>query len=170
MTQPPPPPPGTPPPPPPGEWDSSPSSSSWSSQIPSGPRAGFWIRFVGAFIDGLLLGIVNGLVQEATNRWVAAAVGIVIAVIYTTYFIGSPSGQTVGMRAVGIRVVDATTGGRVDYGRCVTRYLVAILSGLALALGYLWMLWDPERQTWHDKASNTFVVPASEYPVERWPG
>jgi uncharacterized RDD family membrane protein YckC len=32
------------------------------------------------------------------------------------------------------------------------------------------MLWDPERQTWHDKAAKTFVVPVSEYPVDAWPG
>jgi uncharacterized RDD family membrane protein YckC len=125
---------------------------------------------VGALVDGLLLGMVNGVIQAASNRWVASALGVVIGIIYTTYFIGSPSGQTVGMRAIGIRVIDAETGGRVDYGRCVVRYLVAILSGLALLLGYLWMLWDPERQTWHDKASGTFVVPVVDYPVERWPG
>ncbi|MEX0664187.1 MAG: RDD family protein [Acidimicrobiia bacterium] len=171
MSLPPPPPPdGTPPPPPPEDWQSSTGYGGSGYRTASGPRAGFWIRFVGALVDGILLGMVNGIIQEATNRWVAAVVGIVIAVVYTTYFIGSPSGQTVGMRAVGIRVIDATGGDRVDYGRCVTRYLVAILSGLAFGLGYFWMLWDPERQTWHDKASGTFVVPVTDYPVERWPG
>jgi uncharacterized RDD family membrane protein YckC len=122
------------------------------------------------FIDGILLGVVNSLIQAASDEYVAAAFGIVIGIVYTTYFIGSPSGQTVGMRAIGIRVIDAETGGRVDYGRCVVRYLVAMLSGLALLLGYLWMLWDPERQTWHDKAAGTFVVPVTDFSVERWPG
>jgi uncharacterized RDD family membrane protein YckC len=168
MSQPPPPPGGTPPPPPPEEWESSPRAA-WAGGA-SGPRAGFWIRFVGLVIDGFLLGAVNSLIQAASDEYVAMAFGIVIGIIYTTYFIGSPSGQTVGMRAIGIRVIDAETGGRVDYGRCVVRYLVAMLSGLALLLGYLWMLWDPERQTWHDKASGTFVVPVTDFPVERWPG
>ena len=67
-------------------------------------------------------------------------------------------------------LIDAVTGGRVDYGRAFIRYLVGIVSQLPCYLGYFWMLWDPEKQTWHDKASKTYVVPTSAYPVERWPG
>jgi len=33
-----------------------------------------------------------------------------------------------------------------------------------------WMLWDREKQTWHDKFANDVVVPESAYPVESWPG
>ena len=170
MSQPPPPPPGEPPPPPPppppGE------GYGWQPRYagPSGPRAGFWIRFVGSFIDGILLGIVNQVILAVTNTATSYALGALLGIAYTAYFLGSPSGQTVGMRAMNIRVIDLATGGRVDYGRCVVRYLVAFLSGLALLLGYFWMLWDPERQTWHDKAAGTVVVPVSDYPVERWPG
>ena len=169
MSQPPPPPPGTPPPPPPDEWN---SPSSWGGGYgnASGPRASFGYRFLGSLIDALLLGTVNAIIQGATDRITSTAVGIMIGVIYTTLLLGSPSGQTLGMRAVGIRMIDTTTSGRVDYGRCVVRYLVAIVSGLALGLGYLWMLWDPERQTWHDKAADVFVVPVSAYPVQNWPG
>ena len=36
---------------------------------------------------------------------------------------------------------------------------------LALLIGYLWMLWDKEKQCWHDKAANDVVVPVSAYPV-----
>jgi hypothetical protein len=32
------------------------------------------------------------------------------------------------------------------------------------------MLWDSEKQTWHDKVANSVVVPVSAVPVERWPG
>jgi uncharacterized RDD family membrane protein YckC len=44
------------------------------------------------------------------------------------------------------------------------------LSGIVCLLGYLWMLWDKEKQTWHDKLATTVVVPTSAYPVESWPG
>jgi uncharacterized RDD family membrane protein YckC len=122
---------------------------------------------LGALVDGILLSIVNGILDAATDRVVSTIIGFVVGVIYTTVLLGSPSGQTIGMRTVGIRVIDATTGGRVDYGRCITRYLMAIISGLALGLGYLWMLWDPQRQTWHDKAAGTYVVPVSAFPIPR---
>jgi uncharacterized RDD family membrane protein YckC len=34
-----------------------------------------------------------------------------------------------------------------------------------LYLGYFWMLWDREAQTWHDKLASTVVVPISAYPL-----
>jgi uncharacterized RDD family membrane protein YckC len=149
---------------------------------PYGPYAGFGVRFLGSLIDGLILNLANSLIVGITDgfgktngelfgmRWTTYLISLVVGIAYTAYFLGSPSGQTVGMRVMQIRVVDAETGGRVDYGRCVTRYFVAIVSGLAFLLGYFWMLWDPHRQTWHDRAAGTVVVPVEAYPVERWPG
>ncbi|MBV9001651.1 MAG: RDD family protein, partial [Solirubrobacterales bacterium] len=43
--------------------------------------------------------------------------------------------------------------------------LGSILSALAIYIGYLWMLWDGERQTWHDKFVHSVVVPESAYPL-----
>ncbi len=65
---------------------------------------------------------------------------------------------TPGKLALGLRLVDARTGGAPPFGRLVARYLGYALSGLPLGLGYLWMLWDPRRQTWHDKLGATLVV------------
>ena len=139
---------------------------------PSGPRADFWYRLGGYLIDGVIVYIIVQIVGVIFRRSPAAVllVGFAVAIAYSVYFIGSGSGQTPGMRVLGIRAIDARTGGRVDYGKAFVRYLVAIASGLACYIGYLWMLWDPEKQTWHDKAAQTFVVPTSAYPVERWPG
>jgi hypothetical protein len=36
---------------------------------------------------------------------------------------------------------------------------------LFFGLGYWWMLWDPQQQTWHDKLVATTVVPTSAFPV-----
>jgi uncharacterized RDD family membrane protein YckC len=139
---------------------------------PSGPRADFWYRLGGFLIDvgilyivGLVIGVIfrGSLVSQIL---ISLAAGIA----YSVYFIGSGSGQTPGMRLLGIRAIDARTQGRVDYGSAFIRYLVGIVSQLPCYLGYFWMLWDPERQTWQDKVAGTFVVPTSAYPVERWPG
>jgi uncharacterized RDD family membrane protein YckC len=139
---------------------------------PSGPRADFWYRLGGFLIDGVILSIIGQLISLLfRGRFITSLlIGIAVGIAYSVYFIGSGSGQTPGMRLLGIRAIDAVSGGRVDYGRAFVRYLVAIGSGLACYLGYLWMLWDPEKQTWQDKVANTFVVPTSAYPVERWPG
>ena len=132
--------------------------------------AGFGLRIAGWLIDSILLGIVNAIVQAGVGQIGGIVFSLALGIGYSIYFIGSPSGQTIGMKFMSIRAIDAQTGGRVDYGRCVVRYLVAILSGLVLGLGYFWMLWDPRKQTWHDKAAGTVVVPTSLYPVAKWPG
>jgi uncharacterized RDD family membrane protein YckC len=133
---------------------------------PSGPRAGFWRRFGAAFIDGLLIGIVGNVLLAVIGGSVAVReiISIALALGYFTYFEGS-TGQTLGKRALGIRVIDFSGGGVIGYQRAAIRYLASILSGICLGIGYLWMLWDKEKQTWHDKLSNSVVVPASDYPV-----
>lgn len=137
---------------------------------PSGPRAEFLPRLVGWLIDSVIVSIANRALEALTAAPFALALGIVVQFAYAVYFIAGTSGQTPGMRLMGIRAIDATTGGRVDPGKAVVRWLVSIVSGFVLALGYLWMLWDREKQTWHDKAAGTYVVPVAYYPVERWPG
>ncbi|HYV58787.1 MAG TPA: RDD family protein [Acidimicrobiia bacterium] len=139
---------------------------------PSGPRADFWYRLGGFLIDWAILYVISLLIGLVFRGNLVSQILISLAagIAYSVYFIGSSSGQTPGMRLLNIRAVDAATGGRVDYGRAFIRYVIALVSGLVCYLGYFWMLWDPEKQTWHDKAAGTFVVPTSAYPVERWPG
>ncbi|MDQ6820397.1 MAG: RDD family protein [Actinomycetota bacterium] len=62
-------------------------------------------------------------------------------------------------------MVGFDTGKTIGYGRVAGRYIASILSALCILIGYLWMLWDTEKQTWHDKLSNSVVVPAADYPV-----
>ena len=136
---------------------------------PSGPRATFGARFVAALIDGILVGIVGGgftLFGDSAG----SGLGTIVGLAYYVFFEGSASGQTLGKRAMNIRVLDFATGESIGYGRAVVRYIGRILSGIVCLLGYFWMLWDPEKQTWHDKLANSVVVPTSAYPVAAWPG
>jgi uncharacterized RDD family membrane protein YckC len=122
-------------------------------------RAGFWRRFAAAFIDGILLGIVSFILQAILGR-AGSGLTLLLGIVYYTYFHGS-TGQTPGDAALSIRIVDKDGGGSIGYGRAFVRWLVSIVSGIVLLLGYLWMLWDGEKQTWHDKAANAVVVPAN---------
>jgi hypothetical protein len=66
---------------------------------------------------------------------------------------------TIGEMALNLRVqrFDGTslTG---DYGTAMVRALSSLLSLLPLGLGFFWTLFDPARETWHDKITNTQVV------------
>lgn len=130
----------------------------------SGPRAGFWRRFGAVLIDDILLGVVF-LILVAALKAVGDAIGILLSIGYFTYFEGSSRGQTLGKRALGIRVIDFDNGGPIGFGRAFVRYIGRIVSGLFIYIGYLWMLWDKEKQCWHDKFANDVVVPEEAYPV-----
>ena len=138
------------------------------TSLSGGPRAGFWRRFGAAVIDGIIVGIPGGILEVALHG-IGYVLAVAIGVVYYGYLEGSASGQTVGKRGMGIRVCDLRAGGSIGHGRAVGRYFARILSAIPIFLGYFWMLWDGERQTWHDKIVGSVVVPASDYPVESWP-
>ena len=130
---------------------------------PSGPRAGFLQRLAASFIDGVVLTVIYFallfLLQQGLIVLIVA--NVLVDLAYYALLEGSARGQTLGKRALGIRVADATTGERIGFGRAAGRYFARYLSSLFFGLGYLWMLQDREKQTWHDKLTGTVVTPIS---------
>jgi uncharacterized RDD family membrane protein YckC len=61
-------------------------------------------------------------------------------------------------RGISVLIVDQNTYQPIGPWRAFVRILVANFSLLVFGLGFLWMLWDPKSQTWHDKAAGTVVV------------
>jgi uncharacterized RDD family membrane protein YckC len=123
--------------------------------------AGFWIRFLGYLIDSLVVGVPVNILSTAVG--LDGVSGLLLSIgIPACYFAildGGPKGQSVGKMVVKIRVVDAdTVQPGIGTGRGFGRYFSSILSGLALGIGYLWMLWDPKKQCWQDKFVNTLVI------------
>ena len=133
---------------------------------PSGPRAGFWRRFGAVLIDGIILTVAYAILRRILGPGSADAIYVALSLAYFTVLEGRSDGQTLGKRALGIRVLDFGGGEAIGYGRAAIRYVGRIVSSLVFALGYLWMLWDREKQTWHDKFANSVVVPVSDYPVQ----
>ena len=137
---------------------------------PSGPRAEIWRRLVALLLDGVITGIVGSILQALAGRSLGGALSLIFGLAYYVYLEGSPSGQTVGKKALNIRVVDFATGGPLGPTKALIRWAGRILSSIPCGLGYFWALWDKEKQTWHDKIAGTVVVPTSAYPVSAWPG
>jgi uncharacterized RDD family membrane protein YckC len=68
------------------------------------------------------------------------------------------NGQTIGKRLLNIRIVP-TDGGENTLGRMLLRNVLGYyISGYVLYLGFLWMIWDEDKQGWHDKIANTAVI------------
>jgi uncharacterized RDD family membrane protein YckC len=133
--------------------------------VHGGARAGFWRRFAGAIIDGAVIGIADGILTGILGKGAGSGLGAIVSAAYFTAFIGAARGQTLGQMVLGIRVIGLDTGGSIGYLRSFLRWLVSLVSGIVIFLGYLWMLWDGEKQCWHDKAANDVVVPVQDYPL-----
>ncbi|HHJ12996.1 MAG TPA: RDD family protein [Gammaproteobacteria bacterium] len=78
----------------------------------------------------------------------------------------SHGGQTLGMRSWHLQLRNLRPG-PVSPWQILLRALVAIPSFALFGLGYLWMLVDRDRLTWHDRYSETTVVRLERNPLGR---
>ena len=126
---------------------------------PTSPPAGWWRRFGGWVVDAIILGVVSEILRLVAGFGPGTGLSLVVDACYFTYFHGR-TGQSPGDAAVGIRVIDVRDrpGEPIGYGRALIRWLVSIVSGVVIVLGYLWMLWDGQKQTWHDKAAGSVPI------------
>jgi uncharacterized RDD family membrane protein YckC len=93
---------------------------------------------------------------------------LVLLVAYYVYYVEMMhrSGQTVGKKAMKLRVVPLDPTRRLTRGMAAKRYLVENVAGtivpFLIYLDGLWQLWDkPYQQTLHDKFAQTVVVKVS---------
>jgi len=116
--------------------------------------AGFWIRVVAAFIDAVLIGVVCGLLGIENGT-----AGLLL--LYQAILIATWNGQTIGKRAVGIKVI-SHDGRQVTLGQSFGRALSKILSTLIFMIGYLMVAFDPQKRGLHDRIAGTLHVYAVE--------
>jgi len=123
--------------------------------------AGFGRRLIAVILDAIILSIPAVCFAFASSSGKSGGSGsnVLFTIIYEALLIALWNGQTIGKLAMGIRVVTAD-GTPVPVGRAFARAGMKLVSLAALGLGYLWMLWDPHKQTWHDKVAKTYVVKA----------
>lgn len=134
----------------------------YGGPVTTSPRlAGFWIRFAAALLDGIILGILSAVLANILHATTLRPLSTLVGIAYLVGFFGHSRGQTPGFMATGLRVVSAADGGSIGYGRAALRWLVGIVSAAVILLGYLWMLRDPCKQTWHDKAAGSLVIRTS---------
>lgn len=150
-----------------------PGGAGYGMPVATVAYAGFWRRFLALLIDSIILAVVGGILTSILGLGSGSTGGgsvrfslgtggtllsIVLDLLYFTLMIALVNGKTLGGMALGIRAVSADGSGSVSISKALIRAIVAYVSGIVLLLGYLWMLWDSNKQTWHDKAAGTYVV------------
>jgi uncharacterized RDD family membrane protein YckC len=143
---------------------------------------GFWIRFVAIIIDGIILAVVQWILnlviirrlvgvppsfapgrppEEFLGTFFAAMgivwlVSIVVGCSYETYFV-TKFGATPGKMALGLKIV-RPDGGPIDVGRAIGRYFAKMLSAIIFMIGYIMAGFDSQKRALHDMICDTRVV------------
>jgi uncharacterized RDD family membrane protein YckC len=133
-------------------------------------------RLVAAIVDGLIVYVVTWLLTAPVLGFgtmyegdVARQTGanLIAGVVAFLYYVLQHGrwGQTLGKRAMSLRVVRADDAGAIRYGQAAWRLLFAYLLSLATCgvgglVDVAWILWDRRRQALHDKVARTVVIRA----------
>ncbi len=121
------------------------------------PRAGFWIRVGALFVDTVLVIIVIVLLAALTHWRVNPLAAIPVALAAYGALLWKTKGTTIGGIVCGLKVVRLDND-PVDWPTAIVRALSCFLSMAPLGLGFIWVVLDDEKQSWHDKIAGTTVV------------
>jgi len=119
------------------------------------PKAGFLDRLVAAVLDFFLVAIAYNLLDFDVWRHDANMFFLLLIAYHIVFW--AWKGTTVGGIVCSLRLVK-TNGTPLQPADAVVRGLAGLFSVAALGLGFLWILRDPERQSWHDRIAGTYVV------------
>lgn len=136
-----------------GGYGSAPSYANWGQ------------RFLGTLVDGLVFLVPYLVALLGFNS--DGAVSAIFATIGALALIGiaiwqlikeGRTGQTIGKKAVGIRLVREADGQPLGVGMAFVRRLAHFLDSLPCYLGWLWPAWDEKSQTFADKICSSIVI------------
>ena len=131
------------------------------------PRCGLVRRLMAILYDSLLLAAVLLFAAALATLVLPEELSGLLKLTYQFYMLAvaflffywfwSHGGQTLGMVAWRIKVVSSRPGPPTA-SQLLLRFLMAIVSWLALGAGYWWSLFDKDKLTWHDRFSMTELV------------
>ena len=125
--------------------------------------AGFWIRVLASFIDGLIIQIplfaiffIFGFELIFANETLINFLGIILQLVYMVYFESSESQATPGKMVCGLAVIG--TYGRLTVKHALGRYLSRFFSIITLGIGYFIIGFTEKKQGLHDMVADTYVI------------
>ncbi len=129
-----------------------------------GPRLVGWL--IDAFAVSLLVipfVIIAPMAMNA-NRALGTLVFLLFFGLLFAFTIGNliygpaVKGKSIGMHLMKIRLVTEDFQTPIGWSRAIIRWLIQGLCSGIFFIGYLWALFDPKRQTLHDKVAKTLVI------------
>ena len=124
------------------------------------PRANLLIRLAALALDGVLIGAMLGFLASVVPRWMHFHDGpggfLLVLALYGAVM-WKNKGTTIGGIVCGLKVV-RLDGRELDWSTAFVRALGCFLSMIVAGLGFIWVAFDDEQQSWHDKIAGTIVV------------
>jgi uncharacterized RDD family membrane protein YckC len=118
------------------------------------PRAGFWRRLLATLLDAVVVSLTLGLLHRVWPNF-----GGVFPFWLAIYCISlwATKGATIGGIICGLKVVRLDDR-PVSWSVAAVRGLSAFLSLAIAGLGFIWVAFDDDKQSWHDKIAGTTIV------------
>ena len=123
------------------------------------PRAGFWIRLAALLLDVIIVAMICSLLSEmfSVGSHIRIKADLLPALALYGAIMWQLRGSTVGGIVCGLKVVRLDDR-PIDWGTAIVRALSCFLSLFVLGFGFIWVVFDDQRQAWHDKIAGTTVV------------
>jgi uncharacterized RDD family membrane protein YckC len=117
------------------------------------PRVGFWLRFAASLLDAILVGMVCGFLS---NMWHGFGVFPFWFALYCV-IMWATKGTTIGGIICSLKLVRVDDR-PIDWSVAIVRGLAGFLSLFVAGLGFIWVAFDDDKQSWHDKIAGTTIV------------
>jgi uncharacterized RDD family membrane protein YckC len=124
------------------------------------PRAGFWIRMGALLLDVVVMAMIAGLTSSVFTRLMHMDLSLVSWLLALAIYgaaMWKTKGTTIGGIVCGLKVV-RLDGREIDWPTAAVRALSCFLSLMVGGLGFIWVIFDADCQSWHDKIAGTIVV------------
>lgn len=148
--------------------------------VPSAENmAGFWWRLLAYVLDYIILAvfiflltmvvvtilITTGVMsatfdfdrEDTETKLITNLIGIVCNIFYHSVCEATRLRGSLGKLALKLSVVDIN-GNNLTFRQALSRNIGKVASAFALGIGFLSVLWDPNKQAWHDQWAKTYVI------------
>lgn len=131
--------------------------------------ASFWSRLLAFTIDSLFLVMIFAPLILWWHGWqelshtpihfsfseelILNGLPMIATLVFWHYRSATP-----GKMMLGLRIIDVHTGNAPSWNQLIIRMFSYMVSMIPAFLGFVWILFDPNQQAWHDKLSSTAVV------------
>ena len=128
-------------------------------------------RAVATFIDEILLSFLlmialyDSFANATTMEEIIAITNtfliefLLLKIFYQAFFT-MQYGATLGKIVMKIQVLELSTLSKPNVITALNRAFFRVWSELFLYMGFLWAMFDPQKQSWHDKTAKTLVINA----------